>query len=54
MYIQVHTRVCICGGEGGFSFAYVILKSIQEHSFHMGRAIPEIRISVKGEPRMGG
>lgn len=50
MYIQVHTRVCICGGGG--SLLLMILKFIQEHSFHMGRAIPEVRISVKGEPRM--
>lgn len=46
------THVYVYVGGGG-SLLLMILKFIQEHSFHMGRAIPEVRISVKGEPRMG-
>lgn len=50
MYIQVYTRVCV---GGVFSFVHVKLEYIQEHSYSYGRAVPEVRISVKGEPRTG-
>lgn len=56
MYIQVHTCVCIyvCVEGGGlFSFAHVILKYIQEHSYSYGKSCTRSQKSVKGEPRMG-
>lgn len=44
--------MCVWKG-GGFSFAHVILKYIQEHSYSYGKSCTRSQKSVKGEPRMG-
>lgn len=54
MCIQVHTHVyvCMCAWRV-FSFAHVILKYIQEHSYSYGKSCTRSQKYVKGEPRMG-